>query len=393
MPAKHSFLLAIALLIGYQLVADGVQFINGSWEEARREAKEQGKFILVDAYTDWCYWCKVQDKETFSRDDVGAFVNERFVPVKINFEQGVGIDLAMKYRVQGYPTLLFFNPEGRFVGRIVGYNSDPAAWMKQVGEMLDPALHPVSNADPDQLDPGFPAFYLDHFGKNGSRKRSTSEEVETWLDQQRDPYSEVVFNVMACMPTGDKWGTFFLEHISDYTKAYGQEEVADIAQNVLAAKAYKAIETGSEEEVMAALNQAERYLPEATVKPFRQSIMLEWYGRQEQWDQFAAYGEALFMQGDSLQSGMANSIAWTLYENTTDQAILKKAAGWMKMVVAKDPEYAYLDTYAALLFATEQLKQAEVWAKKAIEVGEAAGDDVAGTEELLEKIKAGKTEE
>ena len=32
------------------------------FESTVLKAKEENKFIFIDCYTDWCYWCKVLDK-------------------------------------------------------------------------------------------------------------------------------------------------------------------------------------------------------------------------------------------------------------------------------------------------------------------------------------------
>jgi thioredoxin-related protein len=41
----------------------------------------------MDVYTDWCGWCKVMDKKTFSNPDVIEYVNKNFYAVKLNAEQ------------------------------------------------------------------------------------------------------------------------------------------------------------------------------------------------------------------------------------------------------------------------------------------------------------------
>jgi hypothetical protein len=84
-----------------------------------------------------------------------------------------------------------------------------------------------------------------------------------------------------------------------------------------------------------------------------------------------------------------NGLAWGMYESCTDQKLLKKAAAWMKEVVAKEPRYAYLDTYAAVLYKSGETQEAKTWAGKAIEAGKKSGDNTASTEELLKKINAG----
>ncbi len=44
------------------------------------------KPILVDLYTDWCGWCKVMDKKTYTNDKVVAYINEHYYAVKYNAE-------------------------------------------------------------------------------------------------------------------------------------------------------------------------------------------------------------------------------------------------------------------------------------------------------------------
>ena len=62
----------------------------------------------------------------------------------------------------------------------------------------------------------------------------------------------------------------------------------------------------------------------------------------------------------------------------------------MKTVIAKAPQYAYLDTYAALLSVAGDKKEAEEMAAKAIEVGKQAGEKTESTEQLLKKLKETK---
>ncbi len=49
--------------------------------------KQQPRKVFVDVYTDWCGWCKVMDKKTFSNPDVIKYINKNFYAVKLNAEQ------------------------------------------------------------------------------------------------------------------------------------------------------------------------------------------------------------------------------------------------------------------------------------------------------------------
>jgi uncharacterized protein HemY len=65
---------------------------------------------------------------------------------------------------------------------------------------------------------------------------------------------------------------------------------------------------------------------------------------------------------------------------------LKTAATWMEKLPLEDQDYAYLDTYASLLYKTKQYPKAEKYARLAIKKGKDAKEKVEATEELLQKI-------
>lgn len=54
--------------------------------EGYNKSKAENKILLVDAYTDWCSWCKVMDRETYTNAQVIAVLNNEFVCVKFNPE-------------------------------------------------------------------------------------------------------------------------------------------------------------------------------------------------------------------------------------------------------------------------------------------------------------------
>jgi thiol:disulfide interchange protein len=100
---------------------EGIIFASKTWEEVPAEAQKMGKFIFVDAYASWCAPCKQLKSTTFKNKSVASFFNTHFVNVSIDMEQGEGPELADRWLVNAYPTLIIFNPQGKMVLRQEGY--------------------------------------------------------------------------------------------------------------------------------------------------------------------------------------------------------------------------------------------------------------------------------
>jgi thioredoxin-related protein len=57
-----------------------------TFQEAVELNKKEKKKIFIDVYTDWCGWCKVMDKNTFTHPLIVKYMNEKFYAVKLNAE-------------------------------------------------------------------------------------------------------------------------------------------------------------------------------------------------------------------------------------------------------------------------------------------------------------------
>ncbi len=62
-----------------------------TWDEAVAANKKTKKKFFVDIYTDWCGWCKRMDAMTFEEEEVAAYLNKHFYPIKLDAEQKADI--------------------------------------------------------------------------------------------------------------------------------------------------------------------------------------------------------------------------------------------------------------------------------------------------------------
>lgn len=99
----------------------GIQFQELSLKDAMAKAKKEHKLIFVDVYTTWCGPCKLLKKNTFPDKTLGEYYNKNFISIAADAEKGEWIKFADDHRVQGYPTMMILDAEGKEIDRTVGY--------------------------------------------------------------------------------------------------------------------------------------------------------------------------------------------------------------------------------------------------------------------------------
>ncbi len=111
-PAKIAALKAV-------VPPEGSAFYDLSFDDARVKAQAESKSVMVDFYTTWCAPCKQLDKTTFKDEEVVKWLREKTVALKVDAEKQK--DLAKRYRISAYPTIVFLKPDGTQTGQVTGY--------------------------------------------------------------------------------------------------------------------------------------------------------------------------------------------------------------------------------------------------------------------------------
>jgi len=88
------------------------------FESAQQEARDKNKILFIDFETVWCGPCKTMEEWVYTADSV-VEASESFISVKVDGDDFP--DLAKRFEVAGYPTMIKMSPSGEILGKVVGY--------------------------------------------------------------------------------------------------------------------------------------------------------------------------------------------------------------------------------------------------------------------------------
>lgn len=147
-------------------VAPGMAFFHGSFDEALADARQRGKNVFLDVYTDWCGPCIVMQETVFPLPEVGEYFNARFVNYKLDAEDESvgGPEIAARYEVRAYPTYLILDSRGAEIGRATsGMSGDQfiALFSRMLGETESQFPTIKARFDSGERSPEFVQEYLD----------------------------------------------------------------------------------------------------------------------------------------------------------------------------------------------------------------------------------------
>jgi len=110
--------LALMMLFSIGLFASGeaVSFKN-DLNEAKKQAGREGKLYVVEFMTERCYPCKMMDEITFADPHVVDYIQQNYIPVKVNVESFDGFVWKEKYDIRVVPTIMVFNSKGETVAK------------------------------------------------------------------------------------------------------------------------------------------------------------------------------------------------------------------------------------------------------------------------------------
>lgn len=119
--------------------APSINFSTASYQQVLQQAKAQNKPVFIDFYTVWCGPCKYMEKEVFVDPEVGAYMNEHFISLRIDAEKEEP-GLVSRLEIEAYPTLAYLNKNGTLVFKQVGA-VDSETFLQQAKDLINQKVY------------------------------------------------------------------------------------------------------------------------------------------------------------------------------------------------------------------------------------------------------------
>ena len=136
-----SLLIAIGLTL-ISITASAESSWVTDYKKAQEDAKAGKKLMLLEfTGSDWCGWCMKLDKEVFSTPEFQNYASKNLILVKLDFPRRrpqtealkkQNEQLAQKYGIQGFPTIIVLNGQGEKVGEFGYMEGGPSPFLAKL---------------------------------------------------------------------------------------------------------------------------------------------------------------------------------------------------------------------------------------------------------------------
>ena len=404
-------LLIFSLLIFHVSRAQekGIQFDhNSSLKEVFAKAKQENKYVFIDCYTTWCGPCKFMDQEIFVEDTVGTFYNANFINVRYQIDT-TNKDLPeIKnryadasyinhfYRIKGYPTFLYFNPNGELVHRELG-SCTTDMFIDRGKHSMSPETQYYTQLKKYNNGERSSSFLknLAMLSLHAYEDSVTAQVSKLYLSSVGNTFTvdDYKFINEVTSTISDTGFTIMLHHQKDFESAVGAEAFHNHLIYLIEAgevKAHYNFENWNEQKWTSYTKDLSSKYPDLSdevlfnIKSYR-------YQREGNWKELIKLVDN-YRSTHTIANQNLNNFAWTIFLQCTDAICLDKALEWSKATFTNQSpvEPGYMDTYANILYKLGKKKEALEWEKKAQSIAQSQGAPKSWGQDVVDKMNKGK---
>ncbi len=377
-------------LMSFQMNAQGIEFFDGTWEEALAKAKAEEKIVFVDAYTTWCGPCKRMAKNVFTLPEVGEFYNANFINMKIDMEKKAGRAFQQKYPVTAFPTFYYIDEKGETVLTTKGGRSpeDFIGLGRSAVGKIDRSTDFVAAYEKGDRDPELVYNYVRALNKAGKPSLRIAND---YIKSQKDLTTpqNLKFILEATTQADSRIFSLLIKNRQAIEKIASKEEVRDKIENACRATLGKSIEYESEDLFAEAKEKMKDNCPEEC-KEFAMRADMQYYNETNQPDLYVKScntfaKKAIKKDGDELAS-LAMAMTGAFSKNKKVLAAAEKIAS---KSVKEGKKAKHYFTYAEILNRNGKKKDALAAAKKCVALAADNPREKQRAEQLLKIIENG----
>ena len=218
----------------------GVKFEDCGFAEILAKAKKENKLVFMDCYTVWCGPCKMLSSQVFPLKTVGDFFNAHFVNIKMDMERGEGKNLAKRYNVKVFPTLLILDAEGNLQHRFTGLRAPQILIAEAKRALSDSTAYGPVKAKYEAGDrtPVVVTEYLKNLvsvdGMTEEEGRAKAKEYFDSLSEDRkmDVGMLAFYSNFAVGDPKGEMASYFLKHHKKYKELAGKERTEKVLLDI-----------------------------------------------------------------------------------------------------------------------------------------------------------------
>lgn len=340
-----------------------INFEHSTWAEIKAKAAKEKKVIFLDAYTSWCGPCKKMAKEVFTNNEVADYFNANFINAKIDMEKGEGPELAKKYKINAYPSLLFIDAQGKLVSSKVGAQDVKAfidcGKLSVSGESIESLMAQYKKGDRsfafmkkyltrmEGLRENTSVIIEEYFSKTPQAKWQTSENwyfINRYIKKERSPVFKYVLKNQKAYEQ-----KFSADVVSDFLVTVYRNSIQQAANSVFPTEDLQELKGNFHQMNFAGTALLELECDAAIADRNRDT---------------RAYMDAMEMicskypeKDQELQVLKVGSICWKMLNQSSDSYVLQKATKMAEMSMEIE-NAEFMDIYARLLFETGNMDKA-----------------------------------
>lgn len=369
---------------------EGINFETTTFQEILNKAKQEKKLVFLDAYASWCGPCKMMERNVFTDQSVAQYYNSSFINARIDMEKGEGRNIAQKYGVRSYPTLLFLNGEGEVVNKELGY-LDAGQFLSFAKDSNNP--NNINSNLKEQFAKGErdPKFLLNFVNLYASTepelaKQASEEYFKNKKDQAVSP-EEVNLLLNFTQSLQDPNYAYFVKLKPEIIKLFSEQNYNQFNNHLKLMDVFK----HSIDEKTKMINdqyfitEASQFMPEDDVKISLELIKLNYYPSVGKFDEYEKVALVAYQIADGKPANELLKAAYIFNEHIKNVASLKKAAMWAEKAILQQDNFVTSNILAQLYDKLGRRDEAKMMAKSAIQFAEAEGQDATKAREILNK--------